>query len=330
MLKAFNDLSDFSIDEISDLLALAERLKVHPEPAALAGRVLALLFLSPSLRTLASFQAAMSRLGGNSFVISPDMSIHGLAVHSGITMDGEAAEHIREAVPVIASYADAIGIRARPNGQNGTADLADTEFKSLIDLVDVPYINMESAVSHPCQGLGDWKTLDDLDVPRSGGKFVLSWVFHPQAQPISVPSSVLHMAAYRGMDVTVLCPEEFVLPEPVMEKAKQAAAISGGSVRQTSDQAEGLEGAHVVYARSWSSQAQLPGDDVRRGEIMRWRVGEPWFQNAAEDCRFMHCMPVRRGVEVDDGVLDGPRSAIIKQAQNRMFVQAAILHRMLA
>lgn len=330
MLKAFNDLSDFSIDEILDLLRLAERLQARPEPNALAGRVLALLFLSPSLRTLASFQAAMARLGGNSFVISPDMSIHGLAVHSGIAMDGEAAEHIREAVPVIASYADAIGIRARPNGRNGEADLSDAEFKSLIDLVDVPYINMESAISHPCQGLGDWKTLDDLDAPRAGGKFVLSWVFHPQAQPISVPSSVLHMAAYRGMDVTVLCPEEFELPEFVMEKAKQAAAISGGSVRQTADREEGLEGAHILYARSWSSQAQSPGEDIGRNQMTHWRVGEAWFQNAAEGCQFMHCMPVRRGVEVDDEVLDGPRSAIIRQAQNRMFVQAAILHRMLA
>ena len=329
-MHAFNDLSDFSVEEILKLLELAERLEKQPEPAALAGRVLSLLFLSPSLRTLASFQAAMARLGGGSFVISPDMSIHGLATHSGIVMDGEAAEHIREAVPVIASYGDAIGIRARPNGNSGAVDLSDTEFKSLVDLVDVPYINMESAVSHPCQSLGDWKTLDDLKVPGAGGKFVLSWVFHPQAQPISVPASVLHMAAYRGMDVTLLCPNEFELPKKVVDKAAQAAAISGGTVRHTSDRAEALEGANVLYARSWSSQAHSPGEDIRRDEMALWRVGETWFKNAAKDCQFMHCMPVRRGVEVDDEVLDGPRSAIIRQAKNRMFVQMAILHRMLS
>ena len=111
-MKAFNDLADFSNDELATLLALANRLDEHPEPDALKGKVLSLLFLSPSLRTLASFQAAMTRLGGGSFVISPDMSIHGLETRPGIVMDGAAAEHIREAVPVIASYGDAIGIRA--------------------------------------------------------------------------------------------------------------------------------------------------------------------------------------------------------------------------
>jgi N-acetylornithine carbamoyltransferase len=117
-MKAFNDLADFSMEEIQALVELAGRLDKHPEPEALKGKVLSLLFLSPSLRTLASFQAAMVRLGGGSFVISPDMSIHGLEVRDGIVMDGVAAEHIREAVPVIASYGDAIGIpqenRRRP------------------------------------------------------------------------------------------------------------------------------------------------------------------------------------------------------------------------
>ena len=111
-MKEFHDLGDFQIEEVDALIELAGRLEKNPEPQALAGKVLALLFLSPSLRTLASFQAAMTRLGGGSFVISPNMSIHGLETRSGIVMDGQAAEHIREAVPVIASYGDAIGIRA--------------------------------------------------------------------------------------------------------------------------------------------------------------------------------------------------------------------------
>jgi ornithine carbamoyltransferase len=102
-MKAFNDLADFSNEEIAALLELAGRLDEHPEPEALRGKVLSLLFLSPSLRTLASFQAAMTRLGGGSFVISPEMSIHGIETRPGIVMDGAAAEHIREAVPVIAT-----------------------------------------------------------------------------------------------------------------------------------------------------------------------------------------------------------------------------------
>ena len=219
-MKAFNDLADFSTEEIRELIGLAGRLDEHPEPEALKGKVLSLLFLSPSLRTLASFQAAMVRLGGGSFVISPDMSIHGLETRPGIVMDGVAAEHIREAVPVIASYGDAMGIRAFAERKNLEADMAETEFRSLTDLVDKPLINMESAMNHPCQSLADWKTMDDFDIPSTGGKFVLSWAYHPKALPLAVPAATLHMAAMRGMDVTVLRPEGFELPEPLMQKAR--------------------------------------------------------------------------------------------------------------
>jgi N-acetylornithine carbamoyltransferase len=144
-MQRFNDLADFSRDEILDLIGLAARLDRAPEPRALEGKVLSLLFLNPSLRTLASFQAAMTRLGGGSFVISPDMSIHGLETRPGIVMDGAAAEHIREAVPVIASYGDAIGIRAFAERRNLDHDVSDREFEELIALTDRPVINMESA-----------------------------------------------------------------------------------------------------------------------------------------------------------------------------------------
>src|SRR5210317_2637946 len=145
MMNAFNELADFSSEEIGALIELAGRLDTHPEPEALQGKVLSLLFLSPSLRTLASFQAAMTRLGGGSFVISPDMSIHGLETRPGIVMDGVAAEHIREAVPVIASDGDAIGIRAFAERRSLDVDMDEVEFNALTDLIDTPYINMESA-----------------------------------------------------------------------------------------------------------------------------------------------------------------------------------------
>jgi N-acetylornithine carbamoyltransferase len=294
--------------------------------------VLSLLFLSPSLRTLASFQAAMTRLGGGSFVISPDMSIHGLETRPGIVMDGAAAEHINEAVPVIASYGDAIGIRVFAERKNLQHDMAETEFNALTSLVDTPWINMESAMNHPCQNLADWKTLDDLSVPANGGKFVLSWAFHPKALPLAVPSSTLYTAARRGMDVTVLRPEGFELPDPVMQRAKAAAEAAGGSVRETDDRVEAMEEAHVIYAKSWSSTRHY-GDRISdkklRDELVDWCVDEPWFDNARDDCRFMHCLPVRRGVVVADRILDGPRSVVIQEARNRMLAQMAVLHRML-
>jgi N-acetylornithine carbamoyltransferase len=231
----FNDLADFSAAEIKELITLSRKLDENPEPRALEGKVLALLFLSPSLRTLASFQSAMVRLGGGTFVVSPNMSIHGLESRSGIVMDGVAAEHIHEAVPVIASYGDAIGIRAFAKRENLDDDLADREFRELTSLVDAPYINMESAINHPCQSLADWKTMDDLGIPASGGKFVLSWTWHPRPLPLAVPAATVHMAAMRGMDVTVLRPEGFELPAAIMDKAHQAAAMNGGSVTETDD-----------------------------------------------------------------------------------------------
>jgi N-acetylornithine carbamoyltransferase len=331
-MKAFNDIADFSQEQISALLELANRLDEHPEPQALSGKVLALLFLSPSLRTLASFQAAMTRLGGGAFVISPDMSIHGLETRPGIVMDGVAAEHIREAVPVIASYGDAIGIRAFAERKDLQKDLDDVEYRSLIELIDTPYVNMESAATHPCQNLADWKTLDDLGVPANGGKFVLSWAFHPKALPLAVPASTLQMAAQRGMDVTVLRPEGFGLPEQVMVKAKEAAAASGGSICESEDRQEAMQGAHVIYAKSWSSIAHYGdkiADQKHREQYVDWCVDEPWFAPAETDCRFMHCLPVRRGVVVSEAVLDGPRSVVIHEARNRMLAQMAVLHQML-
>ena len=331
-MKTFNDLAEFQDDEISALLELASRLDSHPEPHALQGKVLSLLFLSPSLRTLASFQAAMTRLGGGSFVISPDMSIHGIETRPGIVMDGAAAEHINEAVPVIASYGDAIGIRAFAERKNLEHDMSEVEFNALTHLIDTPWINMESAMNHPCQNLADWKTMDDLAIPANGGKFVLSWAFHPKALPLAVPASTLYTAARRGMDVTVLRPEGFELPEPVMQKAAAAAAASGGSVTETGDRTEAMEAAHVIYAKSWSSTryyGDRTADQKLREEHHDWCVDEPWFENARDDCRFMHCLPVRRGVVVSEPVLDGPRSVVIHEARNRMLAQMAVLHQML-
>ncbi len=330
-MKRFNDLAELSAEQVGSLLELAARLDRHPEPRALEGKVLSLLFLSPSLRTLASFQAAMIRLGGGSFVISPEMSIHGLESRQGIVMDGAAAEHVNEAVPVIASYGDALGIRAFAKRLSLEDDLADREFAELAALANKPWINMESANNHPCQSLADWKTMDELAVPKHG-RFVLSWAYHPKALPLAVPAATVHMAAMRGMDVVVLRPDGFELPEPVMAKARAAAEQSGGRVTETNDRREATEGAHVIYAKSWSSTRHYTerlGDQKLRESLVDWCVDEPWFENAREEARFMHCLPVRRGVVVTDRVLDGPRSVVIQEARNRMLVQMAVLHKML-
>jgi N-acetylornithine carbamoyltransferase len=331
-VKRFLSLADLPRGEVLELLALASRLERRPEPQALAGKVLALLFFNPSLRTLASFQSGMARLGGSSFVISPGQGSWQLETRQGVVMDGAAAEHVREAIPVLASYADALGIRAFAGGNDLAADLAETGFREMAAVCPVPLVNMESAVDHPCQALGDWKTMDDLQVP-TGGRFVLSWAWHPKPLPLAVPAAAVHMAALRGMEVVVLRPEGWALPAPVMERARAAAALSGGSVRESEDRREAMAGARVLYAKSWGSPAAY-GDAAReaamRAPLRDWCVREEWFAGAAPDARFMHCLPVRRNVVVADEVLDGPRSVVVHEARNRLWAQMAVLHRLLA
>src|SRR6202167_5672406 len=224
--------------------------------------------MNPSLRTLASFQTAMAHLGGSSFVITPGQGTWQLETRLNAVMDGAAAEHIREGIPVLASYCDALGVRAFAEGKSLANDLSESLFRQIDSLCDAPLINLESAVNHPCQALADWKTLDELGVPRHG-KFVLSWAYHPRGLPLAVPASTVHMAAMRRMEVVVLQPEGFALAAAIIDKAARAAAAGGGSLRVTSDRREALEGAHVVYAKEWASTADYGNDaadaQARRG-----------------------------------------------------------------
>jgi len=331
-MKRFLDLADLERDEVLQLLELARHLERHPEPQALAGRILGLLFLNPSLRTLASFQAAMSRLGGSSFVISSGQGTWQLETRLGAVMSGTAAEHVREAIPVLASYCDALGIRAFADGKDLQSDLDEATFTAMAALTDKPLINMESAVNHPCQALADWKTMDDLGVARNA-RFVLSWVWHPRALPLAVPAAAVHMAALRGMEVVVLRPEGFALPRQIMDRARHAAALSGGSVRETDDHADALNGAQVIYAKEWgatSCYGDSEGDlQLRAPLVADWCVRNSWFERTSADCRLMHCLPVRRNTAVADEVLDGPRSIVQREAYNRLTVQMAVLHRLL-
>src|SRR5690606_11636320 len=222
-MNRFLNLADFPREQVKDLLGLAARLQQHPQPQALAGKVPGLLFLNPSLRTPAPLQSAMMRHGGTAVVITPGQGTWRRRTRSAAAMNGAAAEHVREAVPVLASYCDALGVRMFAEGRDLAADLAERDFRMMASLCDKPLINMESAVGHPCQALADWHTMDEIGVPERG-KFVLSWVHHPRGLPLAVPASTVHMAAMRGMEVVVLRPEGFALPEPIMEKARQAAA----------------------------------------------------------------------------------------------------------
>jgi N-acetylornithine carbamoyltransferase len=271
-------------------------------------------------------------LGGDSFVITPGQGTWQLDTRSNTIMNGAAAEHIREGIPVLASYCDALGVRAFAEGKNLADDLREPLFGMLETLCDKPLINLESAVNHPCQALADWRTLDELEVPTRA-KFVLSWAYHPKPLPLAVPAATLHMAAMRGMEVVVLRPEGYAMPAAIMEKAYAGALASGGTVSETADRSAALAGADVVYAKEWGTTTyygDFEADAKLRAELSDWCIRERWFERAAPAAKLMHCLPVRRNVAVADEILDGPRAVVKREAFNRLVVQMAVLHRMLA
>ncbi|HEY3354745.1 MAG TPA: N-acetylornithine carbamoyltransferase [Polyangia bacterium] len=332
-MNRFLDLTDLADARLEAVLANARALEQRPISDVLRGRTVGLVFLNPSLRTLASMEAGITQLGGHSFVIQPGAGSWKLETRRGVVMDGEAVEHIREAIPVLAQYADALGVRCFAAGQDLGEDLADGVIQEMAALSPKPFINLESAATHPCQALADWKTLEDLEIPRAGGRFVLSWAWHPKALPYAVPAAALQMAARRGMEVTVLRPEGYSLPAPVMARAQALAARAGGHVRETADRRAALEGAHVLYVKSWSAPSlygQAEAEARLRAPLRaEWCVREAWFETARPEAKLMHCLPVRRNVKIADEVLDGPRSVVVRQAGNRMHAQKALLVEML-
>ena len=324
MMDRFTSLSGISRDTISDLLELAGELETDTPPDALHRKVLGLVFFNSSIRTLASFQSAMSRLGGSSFVVSPGQGSWDLEWREGEIMDGDKAEHVRDAIPVLCSYADALGVRIFGGPENITETFGDRAFEAIDAACNKPLINLESAVDHPCQALADWKTLDDYEVPDDG-KFVLSWARHPKALPLAVPAAAASMAAQRGMEVVVLRPESHALPTSLAGKVNHLAQQSGGTFVETSDLAAAHADANVVYAKSWGPTS----DGAHEIKLDQWTISETTFQSTDPSCRFMHCLPVRRGVVVTDEVIESERSVVQRQAANRMYAQMAVLFNML-
>jgi N-acetylornithine carbamoyltransferase len=331
-MKRFLDLAELDDALISRLLARARALERNPLNNSLRGRVVGLLFTNPSLRTLASMQAGVAQLGGVSFVIQPGVGSWKLETRAGAVMDGDAVEHIREAIPVLAHYADALGVRCFAAGERLEEDLADALIKMMAELCDKPFMSLESGLSHPCQALADWKTLDDFEVPRDG-RFVLSWAYHPKPLPYAVPASALNMAVRRGMQVCILRPEGYALPDQIMRRAQALAAASGASISETSDRKEAMRDAHVMYVKSWATPSLYgrPDEEKKlRAPLRDWCVAESWFAPALSGAKLMHCLPVRRNVKIKDEVLDGPRSVVIREAENRLHVQKAVLMELLA
>lgn len=267
----------------------------------------------------------MMRGGGNAIVLDAGNDTWKLEDRVGAVMDGDRPEHLKEAVPVLSRYVDSLGIRTFAAGVDDDIDNEDRIIRAFERYATVPLVSMESAREHPCQGLADLLTIEEQFGSARGVPVALTWAPHIKPLPKAVPNSFLLTAAARGCEIRVAHPRGFELHSTVIAEAQTYAAESGGSISFLHEQAEAIHGARVVYAKAWgpATASRLPPDSVR--QHADWLVSAKHMANAARDAVFLHCLPVRRNVEVADDVLDSPWSRVIDEAENRFHVQRALL-----
>jgi len=325
-------VEDLRAGEFEAILRLAASVKRGEVRGGLEGKILALVFLDPSLRTRASFEAAMALHGGHAIVIEPGRGSWPLEVEEGAVMDGDRTEHLIEAARVLGRYADALGVRSFARGDRWSEVRKDEVLRGFARHCEKPVINLESARRHPCQELADALTLvEKLKEPR-GKRFVLSWTWHPKALPTAVPASAALAAARLGMEVVVARPPGFDLDPEDAALIAATAGAHGGSVSWVDGQSAACEGADVIYAKAWGGLDRFEdpaGEAARRHGRRDWQIRARHVAASKDGAALvMHCLPVRRNVEIEDAVLDAAASVVVDQAENRLHAQRAWLLRL--
>ncbi|MDQ2937656.1 MAG: N-acetylornithine carbamoyltransferase, partial [Acidobacteriota bacterium] len=293
----------------------------------LAGRSVALVFFNPSLRTRASMQVGIHELGGNAVVLEPGGTSWTLEHRDGVVMDGDKTEHVAEFVRVLARYCVAIGVRTFAALKNWDEEREDPVLKSFAKYSEVPIINLESAMQHPCQAMADIMTIrEKLGAGRK--RVVLTWAWHPKPLPMAVPNSFVLASAQMGHEVVVAHPPGYKLDGELMKAAKDQAAATGGTLEVTNDVDAAFEGANVIYAKSWGAKQFYGAPEKETAERAQYRgkwIVDEQKMGRTNAAIFMHCLPVRRNVIVTDGVIDSSASVVIDEAENRLHVQKAIM-----
>jgi N-succinyl-L-ornithine transcarbamylase len=309
-MKHYTSIHD--IDNIDTWIEEAKSLKSNPLKHKELGRnkTLGLLFFNSSLRTRLSTQKAALNLGMDPIVMNVSGDAWGIEFGDGTVMDGNTAEHIKEAAAVVSQYCDIIAVRAFPTLTDKAKDESEQVLKSFIEFASVPIVNMESATGHPLQGLTDAITISEhAKVARP--RVVLSWAPHVKALPHAVANSFVQ--AMHKMDV------EFVIANP--EGYNLNPQITGDTVVYH-NQEEAFKDADFVYTKNWSSfedYGKVKNTDPN------WMITKEKLGNA----KFMHCLPVRRNLVVEDAVLDTDSSLVIQQANNRTFAAQLVLKKLL-
>jgi N-acetylornithine carbamoyltransferase len=328
MPRDFLKTSDWAADELRGLLESALRFKAKREkPQPLAGRSVALVFFNPSLRTRASMQVGIYELGGNPVVLEPGGTSWTLEHRDGVVMDGDTTEHLAEFVRVLGRYCVAIGVRTFAALKDWQEERTDPVLYAFAKYSEVPIINLESAMHHPCQAMADMMTIREK-LGEGSKKVLLTWAWHPKPLPMAVPNSFALAAAQMGHELVIAHPKGYELDDELIEEARREAEAAGGRITISNNIEDAFEDVQAVYAKSWGSRNFYGASEKDIGERAQYR--SKWIVDEAKMARtnsavFMHCLPVRRNVIVTNAVIDSPSSVVIDEAENRLHVQKAIM-----
>ncbi len=304
-MKDFLAIADYTSQEIQDLLDLAVRLKIEwnsgGNPPLFKGKVLAMIFQKPSLRTRISFDMAMRHMAGDALYLSP--AEIGLGKR----------ESIADVARVLSGYVEVLMARV-------------FEHEHVLELArwsDIPVINGLSDYNHPCQGMADALTIYE----KFGSLKGLNVTFIGDGNNVAV--SLLHVCAKLGANFTLASPEGYDLAAKALVIGEKFAAESGSTIHLLRDPHEAVAGANVIYTDTWTSMGQEEEARKREQVFPPYQVNEALVAEAAKDVIVMHCLPAHRGQEITDAVADGPHSKLFPQAHNRLHAQKAILARLL-
>jgi N-acetylornithine carbamoyltransferase len=291
---------------------LKQRFKEGKQTRLLIDKTLFMLFYEQSTRTRNSFEAGMTQLGGHAHFLSPDK----LQLSHG--------ETALDTAMVLSRYGHGIAIR------NCDWEVGNQFMREVAGISSVPVINMQCDLYHPCQAVADLMTIRErFEDEVRGRKMVVSWTYAPNyVRPISVPHSEILLMTRFGLDVTLAHPPEFKLQPEILRQAKENARQAGVKFEIEHDLDAAFSDAHVVYPKSWGCLVHIPEREAAVETIEKypgWICDEMRMSLTAEDSIYMHPLPASRGLEVTDGVIDGPRSAVWDQAENRLHTAKALM-----
>jgi len=308
-MKHYLTLNDLTSIETAIQEAMA--LKSDPYKYKYLGtqKTLVMLFFNASLRTRLSTEKAAKHLGMEVIVLNVTDSWQ-LEFEAGVVMNLESSEHVKEAAQVISQYADILAVRAFPSLKNKEKDQSEWILTSFVKYATVPVVNMESATGHPLQALADAITIEELKTKKTP-KVVLSWAPHPKALPHAVANSFIEMMQASDVNFSIVHPQGYDLDPNIVKETP---------VSYLQDKA--LESADFVYVKNWSNYQAY-------GEVTSQDASWMMTKQKLGSATFMHCLPVRRNVVVEDAVLDSQQSAVIKQSNNRTYAAQLVLKKIL-